>query len=293
MIQKYELGGQKMPDLKSKILSQKMKWIQNYLNNKDCLWRYTFETLTNQQTLSIFLRGTFTTNDIVHNSRFYKETLSALFTVTERNRHLRLYSRNQFIYYNNTIRINNKMLYDHDLFTAGIWYEDDLYHNNETIPFKTWQKRGVPIQSFLTWFSLISIISKRRKQEMQKIDYPFLDILFIDKKGNKHNILTLTSKRLTELLTVNKLEKTKAQLELTKRYNLSEDTLEEIYLVPQTSIKNNQIKEFQYKILNKYLPTNSLLYKMKKTTSFNCNFCNNNKETISHMFVDCFNVKNF
>ena len=52
------------------------------------------------------------------------------------------------------------------------------------------------------------------------------------------------------------------------------------------------IKEFQYKILNKYLPTNKLLYAMKKIDSPRCNFCFLYTQTISHMFNKCIPVRN-
>ena len=44
-IQSYEDGGYKMPDIRSVIHAQKLKWVKLYLNNHDCLWRVTMEEL--------------------------------------------------------------------------------------------------------------------------------------------------------------------------------------------------------------------------------------------------------
>ena len=52
------------------------------------------------------------------------------------------------------------------------------------------------------------------------------------------------------------------------------------------------LKEFQYKILHRYLPTNSLLYKMKKVESNRCTFCNLYVETVKHIFYECIESKN-
>lgn len=56
--------------------------------------------------------------------------------------------------------------------------------------------------------------------------------------------------------------------------------------------KDMIIKELQFKILHRYLPTNSLLFKMKKIESQKCTFCNIYNESILHIFYDCFEVKN-
>lgn len=50
---------------------------------------------------------------------------------------------------------------------------------------------------------------------------------------------------------------------------------------------------FQYKILHRFLGTNSLLYKCKLKETHLCSFCNETKETILHLFWECPVVKNF
>ena len=55
----------------------------------------------------------------------------------------------------------------------------------------------------------------------------------------------------------------------------------------------NKIKEFQYKILHKYLPTNNILFKIKKISTYACCFCNIYRETIEHLFFECLYVIHF
>ena len=58
-------------------------------------------------------------------------------------------------------------------------------------------------------------------------------------------------------------------------------------------IKEVNLKDFQYKINNRILTTNSFLYKINKIDSNRCSFCKQTIESIKHLFVDCPKVKEF
>ena len=44
---------------------------------------------------------------------------------------------------------------------------------------------------------------------------------------------------------------------------------------------------FQFKLLHRILPTNSYLYKCNLKETELCNFCQETKETILHLFLEC------
>ena len=46
-------------------------------------------------------------------------------------------------------------------------------------------------------------------------------------------------------------------------------------------------RDFQYKILNRILFTNSKLFKLKLVESPLCSFCDKNEETLEHLFIFC------
>ena len=73
---------------------------------------------------------------------------------------------------------------------------------------------------------------------------------------------------------------------------LSEEEWENIFLLPHKIPVTNKLKELQYKIIMRFVPTNYLLYKMGKVTSQTCTFCHLEPETIEHLFFDCIHVKN-
>ena len=51
-------------------------------------------------------------------------------------------------------------------------------------------------------------------------------------------------------------------------------------------------REFQFKVIHRYLPVNSVLYKWKLVDSERCTYCFIHKETLDHLFYECSYAKN-
>ena len=68
---------------------------------------------------------------------------------------------------------------------------------------------------------------------------------------------------------------------------------EKIYLLPFKTTLDTKLREFQYKILNRILYTNKMLFKFKKVDSPLCDFCEKELETIEHLFFHCTKVSMF
>ena len=69
---------------------------------------------------------------------------------------------------------------------------------------------------------------------------------------------------------------------------------EKIYLLPSKGTLHTRLREFQYKILNRILYTNEMLFKMKKFDSPWCYFCGAEQlETSEHFFFYCSKVRVF
>ena len=67
----------------------------------------------------------------------------------------------------------------------------------------------------------------------------------------------------------------------------------EIFLTPIEITSNTKLREFQFKILNRILYTNNMLYKFKKVQSPLCYFCLADKETLRHFLFCCPQVEVF
>ncbi len=63
MIQDYEQGGMRMPDLKTIIKVQKIKWIKLVMGNHDAFWINTMKQLIGVSNLKLFFLGNWDIND--------------------------------------------------------------------------------------------------------------------------------------------------------------------------------------------------------------------------------------
>ena len=84
-----------------------------------------------------------------------------------------------------------------------------------------------------------------------------------------------------------------AQLKYSLDFQIDEDDWKEIYLRPKQLLYDHKIQETQFKILHNYVPTNRLLFKMKKIPSDKYNFCDMYLQNLYHLLYDCLVVRNF
>ena len=157
IIQDFKEGGHKMIDIRSLIMTQKLKWVVLYLNNHECLWRHSIEANIKVKNLNMFLRSNYDICENLINSRFYTEVLKSLnnlYNIDQNNTRDNL--ENQFIFYNKMLKINKRLVYDEELFSAGLWRVCDMFDSNgNIIPFSTWETRGVSGSKFLLWRGLL------------------------------------------------------------------------------------------------------------------------------------------
>ena len=78
-----------------------------------------------------------------------------------------------------------------------------------------------------------------------------------------------------------------------QKYCISERNWQNICLKPFKTTQEVKLRWFQYRILNRILPTNCFAYKLKLIDSESCTFCNETKENVVHLFWECKIVQNF
>merc|ERR1711862_893224 len=78
----------------------------------------------------------------------------------------------------------------------------------------------------------------------------------------------------------------KQQLDIESEY------FEQIYSIPFNATICTKLRAFQFKINHNILYTNEKLHRIKISESPLCTFCNNETETLEHLFVDCDVVAN-
>ena len=77
-----------------------------------------------------------------------------------------------------------------------------------------------------------------------------------------------------------------AQLKYSEEYNYQLDW-KEIYCIPFKVTVDSRSREFQFKVLHRYLATNKFLLKIGLVSSFLCTFCKRESESIEHLLIEC------
>ncbi len=60
-----------------------------------------------------------------------------------------------------------------------------------------------------------------------------------------------------------------------------------LFLLPFKVTLDTKLRWFQYRVVHNILPTNAWLKKIGITNSDFCTFCQRDKETVKHLFVEC------
>ncbi len=294
IVQDFMHGGHKMIDLQSMIMTQKLKWIRLYFNNHDCLWRPLMEYIVNVENLNVFLRSDFDFDCNVTGSTFYLQVLKSLYDLNKVDVNNTVHNLNkQFIFYNKKIKINGRMIYDSELFRAGLWRVNDLFKPDGTIiTFNDWKLRGVSKSKFLTWRGLLEQVRSLNFDTSNTDTIVSEKVIFLP-TNEVIDIQKTNSKDIYSSIVKLRKEQPKAIISFMNLFPSFQDVEHDnAFVIPRVCTNNNVLKEFQFKILHRYLPTNNLLFKMKKVDSCKCTFCGVYRESLVHMFYDCFCVKN-
>ena len=138
---------------------------------------------------------------------------------------------------------------------------------------------------------LITKIRNCNKNFIDKKDQAYKLILELDSK-KQIDIQSCSSKYLYKELVTLSSELPPAILKHSQLFpEIINIKANNIFLIPRVCTNNNFLKDLQYQIIHKYLPTNHLLYKMGKVSSMSCSFCNIHTENIYHLFYECTTVK--
>ena len=153
-----------------------------------------------------------------------------------------------------------------------------LFHSLEAFGFG---------ESLIAWISKSSIAHLTSPFEPNSFYILYEnDIIPLEKVQSKSIYNKFVSKVCTKPTARKKYEES---------FNTEESQLDwkKIYLTPIRATLSTKLREFQYKILNRILYTNDMLFKFKKIESPLCYFCENDVETIEHFLFLCPRVQVF
>ena len=133
-INEYENGGLKIIDLESMIKSLRLAWIKRTFEAYDSTWKSYLRHLLNRFGGLFLFHCNYEVKDIPITSQFYSELLKWWSDFREEFDTER--DRQNIVWNNKEIRINNKPVFYKNIFESGIIYVNDLlFHLNNTDSF--------------------------------------------------------------------------------------------------------------------------------------------------------------
>ena len=287
-INEYENGGLKMIDFETMVKSLRLTWLKKIFGENDGAWKSYIRHILKRSGGFFLFRCNYDVKDIPIRSQFYTELLQwwsefRIEFAAEKD-------WQNIIWNNKDIRINNKSVFYKNFFESGIIYVNDLLFELNNIDSYNVILNIINKTNFLVWAGLRHAILSHLKTNTN----PVLDISLSLMINNKvFDVLEKTSKHYYTLLISTKAKFPNNTQVLKRDFNLNEEQLKKVFILPHTVSSEPYVRAFQYKVLNSILFTNTKLFKIGFITDDKCSFCKSDSETLSHLLFDCIKTKSF
>ena len=305
LINPYDEGGLKMPDVESMISAQRVLCIKKYLSSNPAGWKFFLDFYLKRVGGKFLFHCNFDYTKLpVDLPDFYKECLLVWTSQNEFNPSSLSEITNQVLWNNKFICIESRSVYNKKLLEAGLVKIGDLY--DERGEFKLdkepWRSSLSPVDHFFIFRLFNALPQDWRGQLKRNKIFIFANTqrqspseFYFRLEGKKHTLDNLHSKSLYQSFVTKLSSKPTAMKKYDKLFNTDTFRLdwEKIYLLPFKTTLYTKLREFQYKLLNRIIYTNDMLFKFRKTDSPLCYFCETEPETLEHFFFYCSKVRAF
>ena len=228
---------------------------------------------------------------------FYVELLKAWYTLKDRGNIITNDKQtSQVLWYNKEIIIITRTHYYLSIGLTQEWiYLDDIYKNNRFISIANLEREGKKlifkrffyysrlrhaIPNFLLSSSSSSTEEKVVKEYIEPLTVPTLY-----SNGRELKIENLTSKQFYQLLEENKVE-IELPVYWPKRIDKEVNSWKSVVIRIIVKVKENKLKEFNFKIIYNLIPTKRNLFLWKLRNDDICEVCKS-VEDLQHTFVYC------
>lgn len=297
--QDYKYGGLKMIDLKCFINSLKVTWLRRLINSNNKF--SNFIDITCPFISHIFKFG----SDYIRSklrqdiNPFWKDVLYSYYSLSinlKPTNSKQCYSVH--IWKNPGIKVGNSSIYLHRWISAGILFLGDLLNQDgEFFSYNEFTANYNIISNFLEYRGIVNALSEflevNNIQHLpQKINYhmPIPQSLLLIKKDNK-GCRSIYKAMQDESQYPNSLQKWQDKLRFITNPSFFQNNT--IYDMVYKYTKDPKLIWFQFRINHRIIATNYLLKKMNIINDDSCTFCQNEPETLVHLFYDCEIIKQF
>ena len=207
----YENGGCKMVDLEEMIKAQQIKMIKRLLENENLLWKPTMEAIIGISNLDLFLRSNFPVPK--NTSNFYTAVLKSWKEFKYETFNSKEDILNQYLWYNEKLKITNKTIYLKSFDDCGIRKIADI--TNEDGSLKSYNDVCSTFNTATTNAALYAKVVKAipndwkeliKKREIYVID----NNCYANTNGDKTELQNMNQKSIYKALVIKKLDRSAA-----------------------------------------------------------------------------------
>ena len=293
-------GGLKAPHLESIIKTHRIMLCQRLADEEPCNWKTILFHYLKQVGGKFILCCNFDIKKLPINLPMYYrecfECFSHCSAATDNNvlelSHEQI--SNTVLWNNKFICINNKSVFNQSLVSKGIIKIGDLVtEKNQFISQCNQSRVNLSPKDIFDLMSLVDAIPAPWRQSLKINGYlnksPFViqDQIQLVLNNQEVSITEATFKKVYRELVSGFVTPPTAHSKFNESFNGVCLDWNEIHSLPFLVALDTKSREFQYKILNRYLVTNTFLKKIGKIDSSLCTFCGMLDESLEHLFVTC------
>ena len=294
MLNDYEYGGLRMLDIQTFNHALKAKWIQKYLDdNNRGKWKLFFDYFLSQHNGKLLMTGNIKPTDVASlniQDPFTNEIVEIWSQINydESPR----YFANIPIWYNSLIRVANKPVFYQNWSNAGInQVKDILDKESNFLKFKDFKNIYKVKTSFLIYYGVVSSI-KSLKKHFPTTTNSNNEPTRGQKLLSSSNLCSDAYKSLIKEISSTP---TKSQEKWMSDCNIDENSInwKHSYILPFHCTGETRLRTFQFKLLHRRIATNRYLNRIGISLTDTCTFCEQNSETLIHLFWDCVYTQTF
>ena len=289
-------GGLQMPHVPSFCAALKMSWLKkvldvNYITPWKSLLLDTMERYGGDKMLYLPKEGILT---LLHYfNSFWKSTLEVWANLVRYPPTTPDEVMSQCIWLNNNIKCNGRKVILPHWIQKGIYFIQDLMTNDgRFFSFAEFRNTYLLDINFVEYYGMIDAIPLEWKRlirnhiKTQTIIQPYVRLLKSCEKSTKPFYQILLKKVSNRNIKAITKWQTDLNLEENENWN-------QYFSMLYHTTDDAKLLNFHYKLFHRIIYTNSKLFKCKMIETELCTFCNEQKETLMHLFFDCCHVRTF
>jgi hypothetical protein len=295
LVKRIEQGGLKLTDITAFLYANKASWVKRLTDiNNTGQWKIFYQNELYKYGGDLVFECTLNDKHINSNFKnvFLRDVISSWNKI--KSKETEGHVTKTIIWNNSTIVKNNQHTFFYqNWFNMGVKFLEHIYDFRSKSyytfeAFKTLYE--IPSTDYLKYYTLIKSIPITYTQQLSEMEYVNFNNNTLLEKVQKTKTVCKYLYNLQQTLEENKTKQEQKWEEIMSPYEQSIDW-KHAYITPFKATIDNTLRNFQYKILQCILPTNSYLFKCNLISSSLCTFCSSCKETIIHVLYECNSVQ--